>query len=291
MLRSLLFVPADSERKLNKAQSAGADALILDLEDSVMPDRKAAARRLAQEYLSGCASGNPPIAAGAQMWVRVNDLCSGELLDDLAALVPSRPAGIVLPKIRGPEDVQTVTHYLEALERANGIVTPIAIIALVTETPVAVLRMGELAKASLPRLTALTWGAEDLSAALGAGDPRLPSGAWRPVYEHARGQCLLAAHALGIEAIDSVYVDYRDPEGLKLASLGSRHDGFTGRLAIHPDQVAAINQAFTPSEADLALAHRIVAAFAAGAGAVSIDGKMYDIPHLKSAQRLIGSPL
>ncbi len=307
----MLFVPADSERKLAKGAGAGADALILDLEDSVLPERKPLARGLAREYLQSHAHAGP-------LWIRVNDLASGELLKDLVSVVPARPAGIVLPKIRGPEDIQTVTNYLDALEashemsgtgsasgaastrdtaitsgavRASGAAgtsrAAMAILALVTETPAAVLRMGELVRTTAPRLMALGWGAEDLSSALGAGDPRLPNGAWRPMYEHARCQCILAAHGLGIEAIDTVYVNYRDAEGLRLACEASRYDGFTGRFAIHPDQVPVINQAFTPSDAEVALAHRIVAAFAAGSGAVSLDGKMYDIPHLKAAQRLI----
>ncbi len=280
----MLFVPADSERKLAKGAGAGADALILDLEDSVLPERKPLARGLAREYLQSHAHAGP-------LWIRVNDLASGELLKDLVSVVPARPAGIVLPKIRGPEDIQTVTNYLDALEAANDISgtgsTGMAILALVTETPAAVLRMGELVRMTAPRLTALGWGAEDLSSALGARDPRLPNGEWRPMYEHARCQCILAAHGLGIEAIDTVYVNYRDAQGLRLACDESRYDGFTGRFAIHPDQVPVINQAFTPSDAEVALAQRIVAAFAAGSGAVSLDGKMYDIPHLKAAQRLI----
>jgi citrate lyase subunit beta/citryl-CoA lyase len=300
MLRSMLFVPADSERKLAKGEGAGADALILDLEDSVLPERKPLARGLAREYLLSHAQAGP-------LWIRVNDLASGELLKDLVSVVPARPAGIVLPKIRGPEDIQTVANYLDAFEASNDLSeasasgagssgatpstsgAPAAILALVTETPAAVLRMGELVRATAPRLIAIGWGAEDLSSALGAGDPRLPNGAWRPMYEHARSQCLLAAHGLGVSAIDTVYVNYRDAEGLRLACEASRYDGFTGRFAIHPDQVSVINQAFTPSDAELALAHRIVEAFASGAGAVSLNGKMYDIPHLKAAQRLISS--
>jgi citrate lyase subunit beta/citryl-CoA lyase len=289
MLRSMLFVPADSERKLAKGAGAGADALILDLEDSVLPERKPLARGLACEYLQSHAQAGP-------VWIRVNDLASGELLQDLGSVMPARPAGIVLPKIRGPEDIETVTNYLDALEAANDVSagssngprgSRVAILALVTETPAAVLRMGELVRATAPRLIALGWGAEDLSSALGAGDPRLPNGDWRPMYVHARSQCILAAHGLGIEAIDTVYVNYRDAQGLRLACEVSRHDGFTGRFAIHPDQVPVINQAFTPSDAEVALAHRIVGAFASGAGAVSLDGKMYDIPHLKAARRLI----
>jgi citrate lyase subunit beta/citryl-CoA lyase len=283
MLRSMLFVPADSERKLAKAAGAGADAIILDLEDSVLPDRKPIARQLAAEYMKNHSTGTA-------LWVRVNDMRSGEILKDLAAVVSARPAGIILPKICGPEDVHTVTNYLEALEQAHELTQgSVSILALITETPAAVLRMGELVTSPASRLTAVGWGAEDLSSALGAGDPRLPNGDWRPMYEHARCQCILAAHALGVLAIDTVYVNFRDPEGLRLACEASRYDGFTGRFAIHPDQVAVINEAFTPSAAEVALAHRIVAAFATGAGAVSIDGKMFDIPHLRSARRVIDS--
>jgi citrate lyase subunit beta/citryl-CoA lyase len=277
----MLFVPADSERKLAKAASAGADALILDLEDSVLPERKAAARGLAVEYLRNPANETP-------VWVRINDLESGELLKDLSAVVGPHLGGVVLPKIRGPEDVLKATHYLEAMEESAGIGgAAIPILAIITETPSAVLRMGELVRSPPGRMIAVSWGAEDLSSAIGAGDPRFANGSWRPLYEQVRTQCILAAHALSLEAIDTVYVDFRDPQGLKSACEASRYDGFTGRFAIHPDQVAVINDAFTPSPAELALAHRIVAAFASGAGAVSLDGKMYDIPHLKAAKRLI----
>lgn len=282
-MRSLLFVPADSERKLGKVGGAGADALILDLEDSVLPERKPAARTLAAQYLASSRQRE-------LVWVRVNDRSSGELLKDLTAIVPARPAGIVLPKILGPEDIEAVAYYLEALESSHGIESgAIAMLALVTETPAAVLRMAELLNLACTRLRAISWGAEDLSAALGAGDPRTAAGAWRATYEHARTQCLLAAHALAIEAIDSVYVDYRDAHGFRQACENSRHDGFTGRLAIHPDQVPIINAAFTASESERLLAQRIVDAFAvvSGAGAVSLDGKMYDLPHLKSARRLL----
>lgn len=283
-MRSLLFVPADSERKLAKSATAGADALILDLEDSVLPERKAMARELAREFLCS------PVH-GVQFWVRVNDLASGELLKDLLAVLPGQPAGIVLPKIRGPEDIETVSNYLEALEQSNGNgMSATSILALATETPIGVLRMSELVRRPFPRLAALSWGAEDLSSALGAGDPRFPDGAWRPMYEQARAQCILAAHALGVDAIDTVYINFRDAAGLKVACESSRYDGFTGRFAIHPDQVPVINAAFTPSPAEIALAHRIVEAFAGGAGAVSIDGKMYDVPHLKAARRLIALP-
>lgn len=283
MLRSMLFVPADSERKLARAAASAADALILDLEDSVMPDRKKAARTMAARYLRERLAACP-------VWVRVNDLASGELLDDLAAVLPARPAGIVLPKIRGPEEITTVSNYLDALEVAYGIsIGSSRLLVLLTETPSAVLRMGELARLSAPRLSAVGWGAEDLSSAIGAGDPRLPGGAWRDMYVHARNQCILAAHALQVDALDTVHVNYKDSAGLQTACVESRHDGFTGRFAIHPDQVPIINRAFTPGPDEVALAHRIVAAFASGSGAVSIEGKMYDLPHLKAAKRLIAS--
>jgi citrate lyase subunit beta/citryl-CoA lyase len=281
MMRSLLFVPADSERKLERAESAGADALVLDLEDAVLPERKPAARQLLREYLGHQTDH-------AALWVRVNDLSSGELLKDLAWVVPAGPAGIMLPKIRGPEDVVTVGHYLDALEAEHGLaVGGLRIIALVTESPLGLLRLGELARQGHPRISHVSWGAEDLSSAMNAGDPRTSAGEWRPTYEHARTQCLLTAHALAVEALDTLYVNFKDSEGLSASCRQSRYDGFTGRIAIHPDQVPIINAAFTPTAAERARAERLVSAFSAGVGAVSLDGKMYDIPHLKAARRLL----
>ncbi len=283
VMRSILFVPADSEKKLSKAAGTAADALVLDLEDAVLPDRKPQAREMMCEYLGA-------LPDRSRMWVRVNDLTSGEMLRDLAKTVPARPAGILLPKIRGPEDVAVVGHYLDALESEHGLEPgQIRVMAIVTETPAAMLRMGEIAKQAHPRISHVAWGGEDLSSALGAGDPRTPQGAWRPMYEYARNQCLLLGHALGAEVMDTVYVNFKDPEGLKTSCLQSRYDGFTGRIAIHPDQCVAINEAFTATDAERAMAQRIVDAFKSGAGAVQIDGKMYDIPHLKAARRLLAS--
>jgi citrate lyase subunit beta/citryl-CoA lyase len=288
MFRSMLFVPADSEKKLVKAGSSGADALVLDLEDSVLPERKAQARAMMREYLGS-------IAVREHLWVRVNDLSSGETLRDLAQVVPARPAGILLPKIKGPEDLDVVGHYLDALESEHGLTNEsIRVTAIVTETPAAMLRMGEIARRAHPRISHVAWGGEDLSAAMGAGDPRFADGSWRPMYAYARNQCLLLGHAVGAEVLDTAYLNFRDSEGLRSSCLQSRYDGFTGRIAIHPDQVPIINAAFTPTAAERELAQRIVDAFKSGAGAVSIDGKMYDIPHLKAAQRLLvsqdGSP-
>jgi citrate lyase subunit beta / citryl-CoA lyase len=282
-MRSLLFVPADSERKLNRGADAGADALVLDLEDSVLPERKPAAREMLAQYLHS-------YSANSQIWVRINDLTSGELLKDLVAVVPLSPKGIVLPKIRGPEDLAVVEHYLDMAEAMHGIAAgSIAMLAVCTETPSAVLRMADLIADRRPRLRGLIWGAEDLSSAMGAGDPRLPDGTWRAPYEHARVQCLLACHALDVEAIDTVYVDFKDLAGCRRNSEAARFDGFTGKVAIHPDQVAVINAAFTPSAQEIAYAKQVVAAFESGVGAVSLDGKMLDIPHLKAAKRTLSS--
>lgn len=281
MIRSILFVPGDSERKLIKAQSLPADALILDLEDAVAPDRKQMARQMVRDFLES-------VPDRGRYWVRVNDLRSGELLADIASIAKAQPAGIVLPKIMGPEDIQQVSRYLEMLEAVHSLPPDsISIIAVITETPMAVLRMSDLAQAELPRLKAVMWGGEDLSAAMGAGDPRHANGSWRDTYVHARTQCLLAAHSLGAEAIDTVYVDFHDVEGLARSCHEARHDGFTGRIAIHPSQITVINEAFSPSEDELSFARRLIEAFGNGSGVVSIDGRMYDIPHLKWARRMI----
>jgi citrate lyase subunit beta / citryl-CoA lyase len=285
-LRSLLFVPADSERKLIKSQQAGADALLFDLEDSVMPSRKPAARAMLGEYLKS-------YSGTSRAWVRVNDLTSGELLSDLSSLAGSAVVeGIMLPKLRGPEDLDTVSHYLDMVETFGGFPAGhLHIIAVCTETPIGLLRLGDVAQGRWPRLAGLLWGGEDLSSAVGATGPRAADGSWRPVYEFARTQCLLASHALEVAAIDTVYVDVRDSAGCRLSSLAARHDGFTAKVAVHPDQVALINEAFTPSLEELEHARRVIEAFEGGAGAVSLDGKMLDMPHLKAARRVLASVL
>ena len=281
MLRSMLFVPADSQRKLERSLAVPADALVLDLEDSVLPANKPAAREQVRSHLGS-------VADRSRCWVRVNDLASGELTADLAAVVPVHPAGIVLPKIRGPEDVAIVGHYLDMLEAEHGIPTgSIKLAVIVTETPSAVLRMGALVEQAHPRIAALLWGAEDLSSALRAADPRLPDGRWKPLYEQARSTVLLAAGALDVPAIDTVFVDLRNLDALMEDCRRSRSDGFAGRVAVHPDQVPVANAGYAPRPEEIALAHRIVEAMSEGAGAVAIDGKMYDIPHLKAAQRLL----
>nr|AEO27336.1 3-hydroxy-3-isopropenylglutaryl CoA lyase [Pseudomonas sp. 19-rlim] len=280
-IRSMLFVPADSDRKLEKSIELQADALVFDLEDSVLPARKTIARDMLKAFL-------PTYAGTGQPWIRVNDLESGELLNDLAAVISLAPTGIVLPKIRGPEDLDLVSHWLDMAECMAGIEQGhTRIIAVATETPDAVLRMADLIKIRCPRLLGLIWGAEDLSSAIGAGDPRTATGAWRQTYEFARTQALLAAHALGIQAIDTVYVDFRNPQGCEANCRDASYDGFTGKVAIHPSQVPVINEAFSPTPEQIAYAKRVVAAFEQGEGAISLDGKMLDIPHLKSARKVL----
>lgn len=285
-LRSWLFVPADSEKKLGKALATGADALILDLEDSVVPANKPAAREMARAWLIANRGAAP------QLWVRINALDTGLWQDDLAAVLPGAPAGIMLPKAAGPEDVRQLGAELYELEQRSGVaVGATRILPLVSETPAAALTIAAYASAELPRLAGLTWGAEDLSAAIGASRKRNEAGAWTDAFRFARTQTLLAAHARGVPAIDTLHADFADAEGLAQAAAAARADGFAGMLAIHPAQVPAINAAFTPSEAELAEARAIVAAFAANpqAGALQIEGRMIDRPHLVLAQRLLGA--
>lgn len=285
MIRSMLFVPSDSERKLARAAGTAADALVLDLEGSVLSDHKNLARATAREYLR---AADEPLRR--RLWFRVNDLGSSELLKNLVAIAGAAPRGIVLPNIRGPEDAQTVSHYLDALEAVSSLASgSLRIVVLATEAPLAVLRLSKLAGRVWPRLQGLLWGANDLNSIMCAGNPRRPDDSWRPTFAHARLQCLLAAHVLGVEAIDTAYLDYRNPEGLRESCRLSRHDGFTGNMAIHADQLSVINNAFQPSQQEIVLTRRIEEAFAGWAGAISIGGRMYDIPHLKAAKRLLNA--
>jgi citrate lyase subunit beta/citryl-CoA lyase len=281
MPRSWLFVPGDAERKLAKALASEADALILDLEDSVAPSNLPAARALVAAFLRA--------HAGLRLWVRINALASPHALADLAAVVPARPAGIVLPKADGGGDVQRLGHYLSALEVAAGLPEGgIRIAVVATETPASLFALGSYAGAD-GRLTALTWGAEDLATALGASANRDGEGEYEFTYRLARSLCLAGAAAAGVAAIDTVFTDFRDAEGLAREARAARRAGFAGKLAIHPDQVGPINAAFTPDAAEIAHAERVVAAFAAnpGLGTVGLDGRMIDMPHLKQARRIL----
>lgn len=285
-LRSFLFIPGDSEKKLAKADSCAADAIILDLEDAVAPARKSLAREMVPDFL--CA--RPQAERTSQLWVRVNPLDTPYTLADLAAIVPAAPDGIMLPKVNGPEDVAKVSHYLDALEVAAGIAPgSIMILPVATETAISPFRLGDYAGAGLARLYGLTWGAEDLSSAIGASGNTDASGAWMLTYRMVRALCLLGAHAAGVEAVDTLYVDFRDPEGLRASCKAARAEGFSGRVAIHPAQVDIINACFSPSPDEVDFARRVIALFAANpdAGTLGLDGKMLDIPHLKQAQKTL----
>jgi len=285
-LRSMLFVPADSEKKLAKSAASTADALILDLEDSVAEARKPAARQMAAEFIGAQASG-----IGPRLFVRINPLDTPFAMADLAAVVAPGLAGIMLPKTRSAADAQRLAHGLDALEARAGLAAgSVRIVPVATETAEAMLTMPSWAQMQLPRLAGITWGAEDLSAAIGAVSNRDENGEYAPLYVLAHSLCLAAATAAGVPPIDTVHVDFRDSAGLAAACRASRRRGFRGRLAIHPDQVPIINEAYTPSEAELAHARRIVEAFAANpdAGALSLDGTMIDRPHLTQALRTLG---
>jgi citrate lyase subunit beta / citryl-CoA lyase len=289
-MRSFLFVPGDSERKQAKALATAADVLILDLEDSVDVAQLPAARARVHELLR-----SQPDRTKQQLWVRVNALSSGLLLEDLAAVMADAgeggPDGIVLPKVSDPREIEEVDHYLAALEvrSARGLGST-RLMVIATETPRGVLSLPTYPdKVTSKRLAALTWGSEDLGAALGVKGRVDGSGMLTPPFQIARTSCLLAATALRVQAIDGVHVDFRNKDGLARELDSARRDGFTGKLAIHPDQIDAINCAFMPTAAEITRAQQIVAAFAAapGAGVVSLDGQMIDRPHLVQAQRIL----
>ena len=273
-LRSLLFVPGDRPDRMEKALGAGADALILDLEDAVAPQNKQVARHEVAHFLN---QHNE-----ARIFVRVNPLDSEENVKDLNAILPSHPDGIVLPKAEGGTSVAELAKRLS--ERGNATAQ---IIAIATETPAAVFQLGTYG--GTKRLIGLTWGAEDLPAAVGAATSREEDGSFTPPYELARSLCLFGAAAAGVLPIETVYPAFKDLEGLAAYAARARRDGFLGMMAIHPAQIPVINDAFTPSEAELAHARAVIAAFEAnpGSGALSLDGKMIDRPHLIQAQRLL----
>ncbi|WP_093313820.1 HpcH/HpaI aldolase/citrate lyase family protein [Sphingomonas jatrophae] len=275
-LRSLLFVPGDRPERMRKALTVGADALILDLEDSVALSAKEGARAAVAAFLAEAGRAVP-------LFVRINPLDGGLADTDLAAVLPARPTGIVLPKAEGAASLADLNARLRARGNEDALVLPIA-----TETPRAIFRLGDYAPGT-PRLAGLTWGAEDLPAAIGALSSRQPDGSYTPPYEMVRALTLFAAAAADVAPIETVFPAIRDSEGLRAyAERGSR-DGFTGMMALHPDQVPIINAAFTPSDAAIAHARAVCAAFAAapGAGVLTLDGKMIDRPHLRQAERLL----
>jgi citrate lyase subunit beta / citryl-CoA lyase len=284
-MRSLLFVPADSPGKLDKALGCGADALILDLEDSVAPERKAAARAGAATFLAQ-ALGKPD---RPQLIVRVNGLATGLIDADLDAIVPARPEIIMLPKAEGGASVVHADAKITAREALAGLADgAIRIMAIATETASALFLAGTYRGASA-RLCALTWGAEDLSAELGAETNRDAQGTFLDPYRLARTLCIAAAATADVQALDTVFLDFRNEAGLRRECEEARRDGFTGKMAIHPGQVAIINDVFTPKAEAIEKARAIIAAFAAapGAGVVGIGGVMYDRPHIAKAERLL----
>jgi citrate lyase subunit beta/citryl-CoA lyase len=284
-MRSLLFIPGDDERKLAKGAGSGADALILDLEDSVSPARKAAARPITAQYLAATRA----LEARPRLYVRINALDTPYWEDDLAGVMGAGPDGIVLPKARSGEDVHKLSIALHhAEERTGASVGTTRIVALATEVPIALLNMATFVGAST-RLEGLTWGAEDLSAALGAQANREVDGGWTSPYLLARNLCLLTAVAANALPIDTVFVNFRDEAGFRREAAAAARDGFLAKMAIHPGQVPAINELFTPSAEEVALAREIVAAFAAApeAGVIGIRGKMVDRAHIAGAERTL----
>ncbi|SHM66167.1 HpcH/HpaI aldolase/citrate lyase family protein [Cryptosporangium aurantiacum] len=283
--RSWLFAPGDSERKMAKAAAGSADVVLLDLEDAVAEVTKPTARALVAEFLAG-----RPDAERARLWVRINPLSGPHALADLAAVLPARPGGIMLPKSRGRADAELLDHYLSALEVSAGTdLGTTKVIVLVTETAEGMFTTGSYG--GVPRVEALTWGAEDLADAVGASENRNPDGSYGFTYELARSLCLLGAAAAGVLPIETVHTNFRDLDGLRRRAETVRREGYRGMLAIHPDQVEVINAAFTPTAEELAAAQEIVDLFAAApdVGAVGFRGAMLDRPHLARAQALLAS--
>ena len=284
--RSLLFVPADRERKLSRALQSSADALILDLQDGVAPTAKAQARANARATLQSAAR-----VARPQLWVRINALSTPESALDVATTVPGKPFGLVVPMVDHPEALLRLSETLRLLEvESAGRGDGVRLMALL-ETPRAILNVPQYLSAALPRLVGIIFGAEDLSAALGLQTLRGADGDWCAPLQAARAQCLLLAHALGVDAIEAVTTQFKDAALLLADCARAAAAGFTGKLAVHPDQLEIINAVFAPSEAALAQARRVVAAFEAkpDAGALALDGILIDGVHLRAAQRLLGA--
>jgi citrate lyase subunit beta/citryl-CoA lyase len=282
--RSWLFAPGDSEKKMGKATAGPADIVLFDLEDAVAEGEKPKARALVSAFL------NAQPADRSRLWVRINPLQGPHALRDLAAVMPARPGGIMLPKSRGRADVELLHNYLSALEVAvESRLRSTRVIVLVTETAEGMFTTGTYAGA--PRMVAMTWGAEDLATAIGASENLEPGGSYAFTYELARSLCLLGAAAAGVSPIETIHGDFRDQAGLRRRADQARRAGYRGMLAIHPAQIEVINEAFTPSASELAEAQEIVDLFAAnpGTGTIGHRGAMLDRPHLARAQALLKS--
>jgi citrate lyase subunit beta/citryl-CoA lyase len=287
IIRSWLFVPGDSERKLEKARGNEADALILDLEDSVANERQETAREMVCAYLKDRSD-----RSRQQLWVRINPLDTDLSLPDLEAVMPGAPDGICLPKVYAAADTKTLCDRLSKLEAEQGL-EPMStkIITVATETAASLLTFHTYLEAAnrTPRLVAMTWGAEDLAAALGASNNRGPDGDYDDVYILGKSLCLAACRALDVQPVGVLITDFRDLDGLEADCLRDRQAGFIGKIAIHPAQSEVINRAFTPSEEEIAFARRVVAVFEEnpGVGTIGLDGKMLDMPHLKQARNVL----
>jgi citrate lyase subunit beta/citryl-CoA lyase len=280
--RSWLFAPGDSERKMEKATGGAADIVILDLEDAVAEAEKPKARSMVAAFLAANAKHR------ARLWVRINPIQGPHALADLAAVMPAAPAGIMFPKPRGRADAELLDHYLTAFEAAAGIAIGVTkVMLLVTEMPESMLSIGSYA--GVPRVVAMSWGGEDLATALGATDNRGDYGGYDFTYELARSLCLVGAAAAGVPAIETIHGDFRDEAGLRKRAVHMRRAGYRGMLAIHPAQIDVINEAFSPSAEELAVAQEIVDLFAAnpGAGTIGHKGAMLDRPHLARAQAVL----
>lgn len=284
-MRSMLFLPADSEKKLSKGVGSGADGLVLDLEDSVSPARKGEARRLARAYLD-----ERPFASRKQkLMVRVNPLEGDMTLDDLCAVIGGAPDYIIMPKFRVREDIIKMDNYITALEVRDGVPSgQTKILVIGTETGQGVLNMGSLTNSS-DRLAYISWGEYDLSADIGAETHLQPDGTWDDLFRTARALCLAAAASAGVEPCNTVFTDFKDFEGLEAAAKAARIAGFTCMMAIHPNQVETINRVFSIDEKTLEWSRRVVAIFDENPelGVVGLDGIMLDKPHYTQAKRLI----
>jgi citrate lyase subunit beta/citryl-CoA lyase len=278
-----MFVPGDSEKKLGKGASLGADALILDLEDSVVDQRKPIAREMVCEYLKTADR------SVSQLWVRMNPLDGPHALLDLAGVIQGKPDGFFLPKAEHAFDADLLSNYLDVLETEHGIeIGSTKVLSLATETAASMLNIGSYTEVN-PRVTAISWGAEDLSAALGASSNSDDDGHLTPPDILARTQCLMAAYACEVQAVDTAFTNFKDEAALQKVCSDARRDGFLGKIAIHPAQVAPINDAFMPSKAEIEHARAVVDLFQQNPdeGTLSLDGKMLDKPHLTQAERVL----
>lgn len=283
-MRSMLFVPGDRPERFEKAEASGADAVILDLEDAVAAAERPRAREAIAAHLRRPQRAIP-------LWVRINPVSSSEALQDLAAVVPAKPDGLILPKARAGADVSRLDHWLEALESMHGFpVGSIRVIPMITETAGAMLSLASFAPTST-RVIGMTWGAEDLATEIGAASSRDEAGRFETPFLMASAGCLFVAAAAGVAAIDTVDTEIKDIAGVERRARSARRAGFTAKLAIHPAQIAAIHAAFTPSAEEIAYAERVLEAFAKSplVGALKVDGKLVDRPHVLLAERILAA--